>query len=349
MSWRRIRPGPVGCRAWGLSPPRAPWAVRVQGAARGDWAGAFCQQPAGSYFSQSGARKAGGLLSTHILWNCFKCDSVLLQLLPPDLHSPPSMLLRALREVPAVTEVFPSHAGGDTGDCAGPGVAEKTRARWWFPLAKQRLSPFRWRPSQERRTATFSAPEGSGGKGRSHPPSGQRTSAAPAAAFGLDGEVRGSTPGPLCFKSSNKVSSEVEQNSSSSPNSVPKGTIALTKISLLLLRSKTTGVNAMPELVLASPCMLLYNAMSIGDQERSYLQRATGSIPCLPSTETPQEAISSWLLGPEEGFSAVLTGMLSLKRRERYLSGSTPGLEPFAGYGPQRMETPRFSSSQGCI
>lgn len=104
------------------------------------------------------------------------------------------------------------------------------------------------------------------------------TSAAPAEAFGLDGEVRGSTRGLLCFKSSNKVFSEVEQNSSSSPNSIPKGITALTKMPPLLLRSKTTGLNPMPELVPASPRTLLRDTMSIGARTA-----CTCSAPLAPS------------------------------------------------------------------
>ena len=79
------------------------------------------------------------------------------------------------------------------------------------------------------------------------------------------------------------------------------------------------------------------------------LQRATGPIARLPSIEAPRKAISSWLLGPKESFSTVLTGMLSPRWREGYLGGSIPGLGPFAGSGPQRTETSRFSSSQGYI
>lgn len=63
----------------------------------------------------------------------------------------------------------------------------------------------------------------------------------------------GSTTGPLCFKSSNKVFSEVEQNSSSSPNSVLQDSITLTKTSPPLLHIKTTVPNLMPDLAPASP------------------------------------------------------------------------------------------------
>lgn len=63
----------------------------------------------------------------------------------------------------------------------------------------------------------------------------------------------GSTTRPLCFKSSNKVFSEVEQNSSSSPNSVLQDSITLTKTSPPLLHIKTTVPNLMPDLAPASP------------------------------------------------------------------------------------------------
>lgn len=239
MSQRRVQPGPCGLQGLGLRPPHAPSVPQVQSAARGDWAGAFCQWTAHIYFSQVGTRKAGGLLSTQTLCNCFRSDSTLSQPLPPDLHSTPSILLQTLHQAPAVIEVFPSRVRGDMEDHAGPGADENTTARQHLLPAKQTLSPFqRWLP-QEWRRAT------------SPPPGGKGESTAPAAVFGLDGKVRSSTPRPLCFKSSNKVFTEEEQKTllAHLTNSVPYRTIALTKMSPLLLHSKTPGLSMMPELV----------------------------------------------------------------------------------------------------
>lgn len=61
------------------------------------------------------------------------------------------------------------------------------------------------------------------------------------------------------------------------------------------------------------------------------MQRVTDPIPCLPYTEI------------------AVKGMLSLRQRRGSLGGSIPGLEPFTGSGPQRMEISSFSSRQGYI
>lgn len=115
---------------WGAEPTSLPLSAGGPGAVRGDWAGAFCRQLAGIYLSQ--LEKLGGCVPHTPHEHCFERDGVLLQPLPPDPGGPPSILLRAPHEAPAVAEVFPCHTGGDTG---GRTLAPQA------PLAKQTLSP----------------------------------------------------------------------------------------------------------------------------------------------------------------------------------------------------------------
>uniref|UniRef100_A0A8B9MLL3 Uncharacterized protein n=1 Tax=Accipiter nisus TaxID=211598 RepID=A0A8B9MLL3_9AVES len=78
---------------------------------------------------------------------------------------------------PPRTPQVPRGQGAVRGDGAGAfcwqttgiyfsqlGAGKAGGARWRLPPAKQALSPFWWRPSQERRTATSSLLEGRGEK-----------------------------------------------------------------------------------------------------------------------------------------------------------------------------------------
>lgn len=232
----------MGCRARGLSPLSAPQLLQAQGTVQGDGAGAFCQLASTSH--SRALEELGGCLHTR-LRKLLQAQRGALTANPSGPSQPLSILLRTLCEAPAITQVMLSCGGGDTGDYAGPGAGEKTRARWCLPQ--------RW-PSQELRTATSSTPEGRGR--RLLPLSNQRCTCCR--------EVRCSTLGLLWFGCSNKVLGEVEPNSSSSPNSIPKRTIALKEMSQLVLQSKTPGPSVMPELVPVSPRVSSRDATSIG-------------------------------------------------------------------------------------
>lgn len=236
----------MGCRARGLSPPHTPRAPRVQGRGflpaasqhllltverRESWGGCFPHTPRETVSSAT---------------VCSYSRSLWTFAAPRASSSEP-----CARRLPSQRSSLPTREA-----TRGTALAQRNRENQGKVVISSGFPHLDGGPARKGGQPLFPLWR-DGGEGCSRSP----TSAAPAAAFGFDGEVRGSTPGPLCFKSSKKVFSEIEQNSSSSPNSLPNSTIALTKMSLLLLCSKTTGLNPMPELVPASPRMLLRDAI----------------------------------------------------------------------------------------
>lgn len=108
-------------------------------------------------------------------------------------------------------------------------------------------------------------------------------------------------------------------NSSSSPSSGLTGPVALTKVSLSLM-------SIMPELVPASPCMSPWETMStrVRSSHTCCMWAAPSHVhhPLRLPGKQPLSAPAS-----KGSFSSVVMGMLSLRWKEGYWSGSTPGLE----------------------
>lgn len=187
-------------------------------------------------------------------------------------------------------------------------TSSSKRLFWWWPCKDEGGSlPPCWREEREGCSCSLAT-------------------AAPAA-------VQASWWGLGVTASNNKVFSEVALNSSSSPKSSLTGPVALTKMSLLLLCSKTPGLSTMPELVPASPCMSSWDAVSIRVRSTHSWCTSAALFHGQHPLRLPWGTFSDQLLALKGSFSAVVMGMLSLTWREGYWSGSTPRFEPSLDLG----------------